>query len=304
MYLVMRYSKSSFLSTLVVASLMLSGCGGKEASIPDAPDAAVKKISSELSAANGGILWEAMPETYRADVNEIVHLAGTKVDAEVYDKTFALVDQLVAVADKQKEFIFNTGMVKQGNAEDIESLKSAWPSMMGFFKSITESSIASSEGLKTFDGQAFCEVTISKLIGHALEMNKYSKDEMPLEEYLNTTVKTLSNSETEATLELTAVGGAVTVQDFLKIENRWVPSDIASEWTSQVEEIKTNLAAFTPEKMNQNKPQIMGMITMLEGVLSQIETAQTQEQFDQAIQSSMGSLMGLMMMQQSFGGSQ
>ena len=42
---------------------------------------------------------------------------------------------------------------------------------------------------------------------------------------------------------------------------------------------------------------------MVEGILTQIEVAETQEQFDQALQGAMMPLMGLMMMQQGMGGS-
>ena len=46
----------------------------------------------------------------------------------------------------------------------------------------------------------------------------------------------------------------------------------------------------------------MGVITMFEGILTQIEAAETQEQFDQALQGAMMPIMGLMMMQGGMGG--
>jgi len=41
---------------------------------------------------------------------------------------------------------------------------------------------------------------------------------------------------------------------------------------------------------------------MFEGILTQIEAAETQEQFDQALQGAMMPIMGLMMMQGGMGG--
>jgi uncharacterized membrane protein HdeD (DUF308 family) len=60
---------------------------------------------------------------------------------------------------------------------------------------------------------------------------------------------------------------------------------------------KAQLEAIDPLEMAQSKPQIMGIILMLEGVLTQIEAAENQEQFDQALQGAMMPIMGLMMMQ-------
>ena len=46
----------------------------------------------------------------------------------------------------------------------------------------------------------------------------------------------------------------------------------------------------------------MGVLTMIDGVLTQIAAAETQEQFDQSLQGAMMPIMGLMMMGQSMGG--
>ena len=59
---------------------------------------------------------------------------------------------------------------------------------------------------------------------------------------------------------------------------------------------KKQLEAISFEEMAKNKPQIMGMITMVDGILTQLKTAETQEQFDQALQGAMMPI-GLLMMQ-------
>ena len=59
---------------------------------------------------------------------------------------------------------------------------------------------------------------------------------------------------------------------------------------------KNQLEAISSEKMVKYKPQIMGMITMVDGILTQLEKAETQEQFDQALQGAMMPI-GILMMQ-------
>jgi hypothetical protein len=295
------YNASKILSSATALSLLLlTACGGKPA-IPDAPDAAMETIAQELAAGNGGILWQAMPASYQADVAGIVQLAGTKVDAEVYDQGFGLLGRLAEVADKQKEFILNTQLAGPQPAEQVAKIEAAWPSIIGFVQTIAGSSIASVEGLQAFNGQAFFDTTVSDLIGYAEDLSELSGEENPLK---LGAVKLLESTDTTAKLEFTSHDGEVETEEFTKVENRWVPTEMATEWTTQMADTRGQLEAITPEEMAQNKPQIMGVITMMQGVLTQIEAAETQEQFDQALQGAMMPIMGLIMMQQGMGGGQ
>ena len=267
--------------------------------IPEAPDAAIQTIAKELSEGNGGILWEAMPASYQVDVNAVAQLAGTKVDAEIYNKGFSFVSRLAEVADKQKDFLLNTQLGGGQPAEQIAKIEAAWPSIIGFAKTLTTSSIASAEGLQTFDGKAFCETTVSSLLGFTQDLAKLNDEPNPLD---LGAVKLLSSTDTTAMLEMTAPDGSVNTTDFVKVEERWVPAEMAEGWSAGLADAKAQLEAISPEEIAQQKPQIMGAITMFEGVLTQIDAAETQEQFDQALQGAMMPIMGLMMMQGGMGG--
>lgn len=298
----MKLTSKLLIFSTALTALLITACGGKNAPIEKnlsgAPDVALETIIQELADGNGGILWQAMPASYQTDVNAIAQLAGSKVDAEIYDKSFSFVGRLAEVADKQKEFILNTELGGEQPAEQIAKVEAAWPSIIGFVETIATSSVASTEGLKSFDGQTFADGTISSLIEYLEDLAEMSGEENPLE---FGSVKLLESTETTATLEMTSPDGEVETEDFIKVENRWVPVEMATDWKTQMADAKAKLEAISPEDMAQNKPQIMGVITMLEGVLTQIETAETQEQFDQALQGAMMPIMGLMMMQQGMG---
>jgi len=254
----MTVSYKSLLPVAALGALFLTACGSKsttEVEIPDAPDAAIETIAKEMMNGNGGILWRAMPASYQADVNAIAQLAGAKVDAELYNKSFSLVGRLAEVADKQKEFILNTKLGGEQPAEEIAKIDAAWPSIIGFVKTIASSSISSSEGLQSFDGQAFCDQTVSALVVFSKDLAALSDEPDPLQ---FGSVKLLESTETTAVLEMASPDGTVETEEFTKVENRWVPTEMASEWTTQMAEAKAQLEAFSPEEMTQNKPQIMG----------------------------------------------
>ncbi len=301
----MKVTSTILLPGAALCALFMAACGGSdkapaEVTIPDAPDAAITTIGEQLAEGNGGILWKAMPASYQTDVNSIVQLASSKVDAELYNKSFALIDRLADVADKQKAFILNTELGGAKPEEQIAKVEAAWPSIIGFVKTITHSSVASVEGLQTFEGQNFCDTTISGMIAYAGDLAALSGEANPLE---FGTVKLLESTDSTAMLELTSPDGTVESEEFTKVEGRWVPTEMATEWATSMADAKAQLEAISPEEIAQNKPQILGVLTMVEGILTQLDAAETQEQFDQALQGAMMPIMGLMMMQGGMGGS-
>ena len=62
-----------------------------------------------------------------------------------------------------------------------------------------------------------------------------------------------------------------------------------------VAEAKQKLAAITDEEIQQGSMQAMMMIGMVEGVLTELETVETAEEFEQAIQAVVGPFLGGMM---------
>ncbi|MDB4345825.1 hypothetical protein OAA45_00705 [bacterium] len=308
----MSSASKILLSSAAFSALFFTACGASDLSqdaaesavqepaeimISADPAAAMETIAKELATGNGGILWKAMPASYQSDVNSIAQLAGTKVDSEIYNKSFALVGRIAEVADKQKTFILNTELGGAQPAEEIAKIEAAWPSIMGFVKSIANSSIATSAGLQAFDGQSFCYTTVSELIKYSEGMSAISGEELPISAYSGVSVKALESTDTTATLEMTGPEGDVETEDFVKVEERWVPAEMAADWPTSIADAQAQLEAMDSEQMAQSKPQILGVITMLEGVLTQIEAAESQEQFDQALQGAMMPIMGLMMMQ-------
>jgi hypothetical protein len=302
----MKVTSKILLPGVALCAFLMTACGGSETesaevTLPDAPDAAINTIASELVKGNGGILWKAMPASYQTDLNTVAQLAGRKVDAELYNKSFTLIGRLADVADKQKEFILNTELGGQQPEEQVAKIEAAWPSIIGFVKSITNSPVASVEGLQAFEGQAFFDTTVSKLIAYTEDLSVLSGEPNPLQ---FGTVEVLERTEDSAMLEMTSPSGSIETEAFTKVEGRWVPTEMATEWVTSMAEAKAQLEAISPEEIAQNKPQMMGVLTMAEGILAQLEAAETQEQFDQALQGAMMPLMGLMMMQQGMGGDQ
>lgn len=296
--------KLSFLSTALAlsAGLAFTGCKPKPSAdaitLPEAPDAAVRVIMDQIEAGNAAILWTAMPATYQSDLTSLVREAGTKIDAEMYDQTFGLFAKLANVLGKQKTFILASPMAQQANTAEAEA---NWDPMVGMIRSFATSQLATAEGLKSIDLQAFLATTGSEMLKLAKQISDNSSDGSMFDQLKNATITAEDVTDSSATLTLSRDDEEPDSTLFTKVEGRWIPADMAAEWNEKITDAREQLAALTPEEMAKNKPQVMGMITMVDGVLTQLEGASTQEEFNQALQGAMMPLMGLMMMSQSLG---
>ncbi len=196
----------------------------------------------------------------------------------------------------KSHLFYNTKLGGEQLAEQVAEVEAAWPSIIGFVQAIAASSISSSAGLRAFDGQVFSEQTLPVLFKYSNDLAALSDEENPLGSLEFDSLKTVVSTDTTAVIEITFINGDVETEDFVKVENRWVPTEMATNWSTQMADAKKKLEAISSEEMAKNKPQIMGMITMLDGILTQLEKAETQEQFDQALRGAMMPI-GMLIMQ-------
>ena len=293
---------------LAASALLFTACSKKSeeaagVTIPDAPDAAIQTVITEFAKGNGGIIWQAMPTSYQTDVSDLLHLAGSKIDPELYDKSFATIARLAEVIDQQQALILNSSFMQGRSAEEMAQLEAALPSIVGLLGAITSSELASSTGLLNFNGQDFFDTTVSQFTQYAETLGQLAGEESMLSNYMNTVVTVIEADDLQATLLTTVPGKEPVEQAFSKVEQRWVPSEMASDWVAKIAEATAELEATSMQDIAANKPQMMGVLTMLDGVLAQIAAAETPEQFDQSLKGAMMPLMGLMMMGQGMGGS-
>ncbi len=273
---------------LTAGALLLTGCGKKAeeaaaVTIPDAPDAAIQTVITEFAKGNGGILWQAMPASYQSDVNTLAQLAGSKIDPEVYDSSFATIARLAQIVEQQQAFILNSSFMEDRSVEEIAELEAALPSIVGLVEIITSSELASTNGLLNFNGQDFFDTTVSQFTQYAETLGQLAGDESVLSDYMNAVVSVVQADDMQATLSTTIPGQEPLEQVFTKVEQRWVPSEMASDWSSEIAEAKAELDATFIEDMAAQKPQIMSVLAMIDGVLAQIAAAENQQQFDQSL---------------------
>lgn len=276
------------------AAFFLSGCGNK-AKLPESPEGTIKTVAAELANKEAGILWEAMPASYQNDLTEVIHSFANTIDAEIYDKSFSVISKLVQVLDQKQEFILNHQMVSQAGLKDAEQ---NWNSVVTALKTFAESDLSNLEQLKKLDIEHFLNTTGKSLLEQGEQVAKLSGEDA-YAELRNLQVEVLESSATSAKLKLSGMGGDKTEELALtKVEERWVPTDLAQDWAKSMADSRKAIADMNSEGGVKNKPQIMGALAMLDSQFDIILQANTQEAFDNAIQQGIGAIFGMMMSMQ------
>lgn len=283
-----------------VAALILTAIAAPAAAvdIPDTPDGTVRAVAEGLADRHPEVLWQALPPTYQNDITEITHTFAAKMDPTVWDSAFGLGRRIAGLLRDKKDIILSSSMLDAAG-EDRDEIAAGWDPMVATLDDFFSSDVASLDKLKTIDWEKYLATSGREFMNLAAERSKASGedtfDEEITKKLKQTQVEVISQDGDRATLRMTAPDEEPEEMTLTRVEGRWVPSDMADDWDTDVAEARQKLASITDEEIQQSSMQAMALIGMLDGVLAQLETVETAEQFDQSIQGLLGPFLGGMM---------
>jgi len=287
-------------SRLAVASLILivaAGCArtadsnAKEPTIPDSPDGAVYAFAEAVESNQVEHIWKYLiPEPYKTDITEITKAFAEKMDPAVYDRAFAIVMRAVEVLDDRKEIILASETFKSSGA-DADDVLTGFSNTLVFTNILKVSEVATVAGLGSVDWEQFLATTGNEFIKQAKTIEA-EEGENPFDDLATLKVETVNLADDRATLRISSDNQEPEDVEMAKVEGRWVPAELADEWAQSVEEARQSLAEITPETMAAQKTQIMMFFGMADGLIEQIATLQTPEEFDAAIGPMLAGFMG------------
>ena len=112
-----RYATGLFLGLLVLVSLF-AGCSRNEAApVAETADQAVLQVTEGLADGQPQVLWHALPTSYQQDVTDLIHEFGDKMDAELWNRSFGVVQKITL--DKYSAWVQRDrtiGGVQRGDA--------------------------------------------------------------------------------------------------------------------------------------------------------------------------------------------
>jgi hypothetical protein len=279
---------------------LLAGCGSS-AGIPSTPDGTVQKVTSDLAGDRPQIVFQALPTSYQNDVREVIVAFADKLDADLYNRTFAVLGKISRVAKEKKEFILATvaeAPVPQLQGENIEKLDENWDRVVAIFETIVASEIKTVDGLRKLDPEKFLATTGAQLSKNIKELATAVADEETsavFEKIGQTKVTVVKNEGETATLSIETPGQEAETIDMVRFEGKWLPSELVANWDTGIEQARQSIAQI--DFSGPSRQMYLGVLTQVEQTLDQMLAASTQEQFNQAIASLQPIFGGLMMSQ-------
>ena len=284
---------------LAVASLIVIvalGCArnadsiGKEPLIPDSPDGTVFFFAEAVRDDRAEDILKLFPESYIRDINEITMTFAEKMDPAVYDQAFAIVMRAIEVLDDRKDIILGSETFKSTGA-NADEIREGLSNTQVFTDTLKASEIATLEGLGSADWEHFLATTGNEFLKHAKTMEA-EEGGNPLDDLDSLKVETVDITGDRATLRISSNNHEPEDVEMVRVEGRWIPAEMADEWAEGIEEARQNLAEMTPETMAAQKTQIMMFVGMASGLIEQIASLQTPEEFDAAMGPMLAGLLG------------
>ena len=273
------------------AAFILAGCAPQQdfeqtalaprVELPDSPDGTLREIATQLSRNNPAALWAALPSRHQDDVQGLLRQLATKIDAKTYDTSFALARRIAVLLDEKKSFFLRMPMLKMAGT-DAKKLEENWGAFARLVRTLTESEISSIDRLAKLDVEAFLRGTGSRFMTQLSTLAASSKRN-PFEQLRNVEFKVLEVNENVASVRVQQKGKkrSSTVK-LSRVDGKWLPAEIVAGWEAQIKKAKAKLAKMTPKESSMATTMALKMI---EGVVEQLEAAETQEDFDKVFAS-------------------
>ena len=284
------------LSAVAATALIALAAPTATAGLPDSPDGAVKAVLESLANRHPEVLWEALPPSYQKDITEITHLAAAKMDPELWDAIFGLGGKVAGVLRDQRDYFLNSSLMNAAG-EERDRIEGNWDTAVAAMDSFFTSDLANLENLKTMDWERFLSTTVVEMMDSISQIQTEDESGESGEDIIGTlrktTVETVSTEGDRATVKISAPGEDPEEVQLTRVEGRWIPSEMADDWETNMAEAKKNLANIDEEQMGEAKMQAMMVFGMVEAALDQLAAAGSQEEFDTAIQGLLGPFLGM-----------
>ena len=235
---------------------------------PPAEGSAAEAFVKTLAAFQAGridTVYDGLPAAFQADVESIVYLFTEKMDPELWSKSFGLLAKAATVMREKKEMIFSMELMKM--VPQADSLKDNWDSIVAAIHTIAASEVADLRSLKAAD------------LKYLLSGGSDLIQGISLPQFNNITVVTIkSDGQTETISYRESEESEPKEVEFVKLDGKWLPQSIATNWTSRIDDLKTRLSDF-PDRIKQLKPQAMKQIESIEGMLGRMQGAKNRDEF-------------------------
>jgi len=283
---------------LVVLLLLITiGCGGGPAdqlAIPDTPDGTVRVVLDGLVQHHPEVGWRALPVSYQQDVTDLSREFADTVDPAVFDRAVAVARKGVVVLQGKKDLILSSRYLEQSPV-DAASVDAIWEASVYMLDALLASDLTDLETMREIDVEALLSTTGAAIMDSAAEMPAESDETVSFAERVaaweQTEVELLSEDGDRAVVLLTVPDEEPIEIPMARIEGRWIPTELATQWPAAVDQTRTRIEMLGSDDAAQIRVQVLFGIGIVEGFIDQIDLMETTEEFDDLVGGVLGNIM-------------
>jgi len=283
-------------SAVMLAIVIMAGQSAFAASLPDSPDGTVRAVMQSLADRHPEVLWQALPASYQKDITDLTHTFAEKMDPEIWHAAFRLGNKAVGILRDKKQYILESSLMSASGDRRAE-VESNWDAVVAALDSLFSSEISDLDNFERIDWENFLRTNGTEIMNRAHDVSAAAGHEETDEDILakleQTTVDLVSRDGDHATVRVSAPGEEPEDILLTLVEGRWVPTDMAEDWDTNVAEAKQDIAELSKEEMAENKMQVMAFFGMADAVLDQLAAVNSTEEFEQAMRNISGSVTGM-----------
>lgn len=288
---------------LFLTLLLLAGCGRRDTAGNAAPaaaataDQAILHVARGLENNNPSAAWHMLPERYQAELNDALREFAGAMDADLWTAGTSAFIKLTDVLEQQKSFLLSSPMTAMLGGR--EALDQDYDTSVKFLTILKNSDLMNLQALRQADLGRILASTGAELMHAADQLRSEGAGiagmAAPAGELRKTfaglNAELISQQGDRAVVKLTTPADGSEEVDFVRIEGKWIPADLAEEWTDMIRNLREGIAEIGTVDPSQ-KAQVLMMSTMVNGLLDQLLAAKTQEEFDAVLMGVVGMMMG------------
>ena len=276
---------------LVVVAVIGIVLFGDKFGAPATPEGAVSSMVGAVMDGRVGDAYKSLPASYKKDMEEVAKAFGNKMDADIWKEAQALIaelgdlvaakaDVLVGVLAKADVLVGVLADVEETDADKKEMSDRLMKAAL-LKKEMSDRLMKAAPLLKKLGSELSLDMFKSGNVGKILESSGIAGIAASLGDAATSKIKSVSGNDDGSVLAvLVDEDGEETEITFLKVEDAWVPEDMAEGWKEGVAEAlkSINEMEFDPK----TKEQFLGMSSMFKAAIQQAKDADTEEEFGQA----------------------
>lgn len=239
---------------------------------------AARNVLSAVGENRPEVVWNALPESWRKDVNGLLHRFAGKMDPEVWNRGRGLLQKAVDVARRKRRFITKHPLLDRDDEADQKIVETRVNETLELLDGLLSDEAADLDSLKTADAGEILESAGGRLLE---QLDRYREDEPGAGSFKNVlskmAVSTVSKSEDSAVLKFKAPGQPASTQEYVRVENKWVPKYAADNWTAWMKQAGETIDGFGTE--GAEKKETLEFFDRAEAALDRLDKAETLEDF-------------------------